>query len=179
MPMTPTRSMTVSAMTPAAWTIWSRAVFRAVVKLARSGSSAGLAVGGVDHRGAQQLVDDEQGVDLLVDAVGGAGAQDASAQDRGFEFEVGGLDFPALVVKPDQFGGRDGCAGSSRVVMQPVAAGVGACGGGDADLRVDDPDRQPADDRGDRIRRGGGAGPGVCGRSCSGSAGARRSRPGW
>ena len=34
-------SMTVSAMTPAACTIWSWAVFRAVVKLARSGSRPG------------------------------------------------------------------------------------------------------------------------------------------
>ena len=39
--MAPTRSMTVSAMMPAAWTIWSRAVFRAMVKLARSGSVPG------------------------------------------------------------------------------------------------------------------------------------------
>ncbi len=39
--MTPTRSMTVPVMMPAAWMIWSRAVFRAVVKLARSGSNPG------------------------------------------------------------------------------------------------------------------------------------------
>ena len=97
--MTPTRSMTVSAMTPAAWMSWSRAVFRAMVKLARSGSSAGPAVGGVGHGGAQELVDDQQGVDFLVDAVGGAGAQDAAAEDAGFQFQVGGLDLPALVVE--------------------------------------------------------------------------------
>jgi hypothetical protein len=77
----------------------------------------------------------------LPDAVGGAGAQDASAQDRGFEFEVGGLDLPALVVEPNQFGGGVG-EWVEQGGDQPVAAGVGARGGGDdADLRVDDPDR--------------------------------------
>jgi hypothetical protein len=37
-PMVPIRSMTVSAMTLAAWMTWSRAVCRAMLKLARSGS---------------------------------------------------------------------------------------------------------------------------------------------
>ncbi|WP_447139147.1 hypothetical protein [Micromonospora sp. LZ34] len=45
------------------------------------GIDVGLAVGGVDHGGEQQLVDDEQGVDFLVDAVGGSGAQHPSGQD--------------------------------------------------------------------------------------------------
>ena len=39
--MVPARSMTVPAMTPAAWMSWSRAAFRAMVKLARSGSVPG------------------------------------------------------------------------------------------------------------------------------------------
>ena len=96
----PTRSMTVSAMTPAAWMSWSRAACRAMVKLARSGSSAGAGVGGVGHGGAQDLVGDQQGVDLLVDAGRGAGAQHPAAEDGGFQFQVGGLDLPALVVEP-------------------------------------------------------------------------------
>lgn len=46
-PMAPIRSMVVSAMMPAAWTTWSRAVCRAVVKLARCGSvERGRAAGG-------------------------------------------------------------------------------------------------------------------------------------
>ena len=40
-PMVPARSMTGPAMTPAARMTWSRAVFRAMVKLARSGSVPG------------------------------------------------------------------------------------------------------------------------------------------
>ena len=47
---------------------------------------------GVGDRGAQRLVSDQQGVDFLLDAVGGAGAQDAAAEDGGLELEVGGLD---------------------------------------------------------------------------------------
>ena len=73
-PMAPTRSMTVSAMTPAAWMIWSRAVLQGDGEAGPVGVEAGLAVGGVGHRGAQELVDDQQGVDLLLDAGGGAGA---------------------------------------------------------------------------------------------------------
>src|SRR5215813_506312 len=43
-PMAPGRSMVGPAMTPAAWTSWSRAAFRARVKLARSGSVPGWVV---------------------------------------------------------------------------------------------------------------------------------------
>ncbi|MFD7874883.1 hypothetical protein ACFV5G_12380 [Streptomyces sp. NPDC059766] len=39
--MVPTGSTMVSAITPAAWTTWSRAVWRAMLKLARSGSMSG------------------------------------------------------------------------------------------------------------------------------------------
>ena len=99
-------------MTPAARMTWSRAAFRATVKLARSGSVPGTVLGGVGDRGAQGLVGDQQGVDLLLDAVGGAGAQDAAAEDRGLELEVGGLDLPALVVEDDQVPG--GVAGRGR-----------------------------------------------------------------
>src|SRR5437899_989813 len=37
-PVRPVRSMLALAMTPAAWMTWSRAVFRAMVKLARTGT---------------------------------------------------------------------------------------------------------------------------------------------
>jgi hypothetical protein len=40
-PIFPARSMTVPAITPAARMIWSRAAFRAMAKLARSGSVPG------------------------------------------------------------------------------------------------------------------------------------------
>ena len=40
-PMVPARSVTVPARTPAARMTWSRAAFRAMVKLARSGSVPG------------------------------------------------------------------------------------------------------------------------------------------
>jgi hypothetical protein len=53
---------------------------------------AGNGRGGVGDGGAEGLVGDEQGVDLLLDAVGGAGAQDAAAEDGGLELEVGGFD---------------------------------------------------------------------------------------
>ena len=49
-------------------------------------------VGGVGDGGAQGLVSDEQGPILLLDAVGGPGAQDPAAEDRGLQLEVGGLD---------------------------------------------------------------------------------------
>jgi hypothetical protein len=84
------------------------------------------------------------GVDLLVDPGGGAGAQDPPAQDGGLEFEVGGLDFPALVIQPDQLG----CwvaAGVEQGGGQPVAAGAAACAGGDGDLGIDDPHRHAAE----------------------------------
>ena len=41
LPIVPARSVTVPAVTPAARMTWSRAVFRATVKLARSGSVPG------------------------------------------------------------------------------------------------------------------------------------------
>ena len=79
--------------------------------------------GGVGDRGAQHLVGDQQGVDLLVDAVGGAGAQDPAAEDGGLELEVGGLDLPALAVENGDLAG--GVAG--RVEQggdQPAAGGA-------------------------------------------------------
>jgi hypothetical protein len=57
------------------------------------GVGAGDGAGGVGDGGAQGLVGNQQGVDLLLDPVGGAGAQDPAAEDRGLELEVGGLDF--------------------------------------------------------------------------------------
>jgi len=62
--------------------------------------------GGVGDGGAQGLVGDEQGPDLLLDAVGCAGAQDAAAEDGGLELEVAGLYFPALPVEDYDFPGR-------------------------------------------------------------------------
>src|SRR5436190_14508173 len=143
-PMVPARSMTVPAMTRAAWVSWSRAVCQAMVRLARSGSGAGDGGGGVGHGGAQQLVGDQQGVDLLGEAGGGAGAQDPAAQDGGFHLQVGGLDLPPLVVKAHQ------AAGGVAVVVaqggdQPVGAGAPARRGGDGDLGVDDPHRHAAE----------------------------------
>ena len=113
-PMVPTRSMTVSAMTPAAWMSWSRAA-AGDGEAGPVGIGAGPGAGGVGHGGAQQLVGDQQGVDLLLDAVGGAGAQDPAAQDGGLEFQVGGFDLPPLVIEADESaaGWR---WGSSRVV---------------------------------------------------------------
>ena len=67
---------------------------------------------GVGDGGAEGLVGDQQGVDLLLDAVGGAGAQDAAAEDGGLELEVGGLDLPPFVVQDGQVAG--GVAGRRR-----------------------------------------------------------------
>ena len=100
---------------------WSRAAFRATAKLARSGSVPGTVRGGVGDGGAQRLVGDQQGVDLLLDAVGGAGAQDAAAEDGGLELEVGGLDLPALVVENGQVTG--GVAGRVEQGGDQPAAG--------------------------------------------------------
>jgi hypothetical protein len=44
------------------------------------GVGAGDGGGGVRDRGAKGLVGDQEGVDFLLDAVGGAGAQDAAAE---------------------------------------------------------------------------------------------------
>ena len=80
----------------------------------------------------------------MLDAVGGAGAQDPAAEDGGFQFQIGGLDLPPLVIQLDQFTGRV----AVRIEQggdQPVVAGAGAFGGSDGDLRVDDPDPGGAD----------------------------------
>src|SRR5262249_35047083 len=103
------------------------------------GVDAGMAVGGVGHGGAQELVGDQEGVDLLGETGWGAGAQDAAAQDGGLEFQVGGFDLPSLVVEGGQVGG-----GMAVVVEQgggkSVGAGVPAGVGGDGDLGVDHAD---------------------------------------
>src|SRR5205085_2614408 len=64
------------------------------------GVGAGLG-GGVGHGGAQDLVGDQQGVDLLVHPGRGAGAQDPAAQHGGLQFAIGRLDVPALVIGPN------------------------------------------------------------------------------
>ena len=141
--MAPARSMLEPAMTPAARVTWSRAVFRAMVKLARSGSVPGT-VGGVGDSGAEGLVGDQQGVNLLLDAAGGTGAEHPAAEDRGFQLEVGGLDFPALMVEDGQVAG--GVAG--RVGQggdEPAVAGEAARAGGHRPASVDDPDGDPAE----------------------------------
>src|SRR6266704_1917567 len=98
------------------------------------GVDAGLGAGGVGHGQAEDLVAHQQGVDLLVDAGGGAGAQD-SAEDAGFELQVGGFDLPPLVVEGDQperriavvveQGGGGGGWWSSRVVVEQGGGGAG------------------------------------------------------
>src|SRR5581483_3050676 len=110
------------------------------------GVGAGDGRSGVGDGGADGLVGDEQGVDLLLDAVWGAGAQDAAAEDGGFELEVAGLYLPAFVVEGDDLcGGVAGGVGQSG--DQTVAAGGAAGAGGDGDLCVDDPDRDAAEGR--------------------------------
>jgi hypothetical protein len=71
--------MVSAAMTSAAWMTCSRAVCRAMVKLARSGSVPGRGEGGVGDGDPDRLVGGQQGVDLLGDAGQGAGAQDTAA----------------------------------------------------------------------------------------------------
>ena len=61
------------------------------------GVGTGEGAGGVGDGGAQYLVGDQQGVDFLVDAAGGAGAQDPAAEDGRLELEVGGLNRPPLI----------------------------------------------------------------------------------
>ena len=114
------------------------------------GEAGAVGVGAGDGRvgdgGAQCLVGNQQGVDLLLDPVGGAGAQDPAAEDCGLELEVGGLDFPALVIENGQVAG--GVAG--RVGQggdQPAAARGVPGAGGEGDLGVDDPDRDAAEAR--------------------------------
>jgi hypothetical protein len=75
-PIAPSRSMTVSAIALAALVICSRAVSRAMAKQARSGSAGRHGVGGVDDGDAQDLVDGQQGVYLLVDGCWEDRAQD-------------------------------------------------------------------------------------------------------
>lgn len=94
------------------------------------------AVGGVGHRGPQCLVGGQQGPDLLLDAVGGAGPQDVPAQDRGLQLRVGGFDLPAFVVEPDEFTGRVS-GGIGEGGQQPVVARARALGGADGDLGLD------------------------------------------
>src|SRR6516164_9639108 len=105
-------------------------------------AAAGVdAAGGLDRVGdgdAQDLVAGQEGVDLLGDAGGAAGAQHPAAEDGRLQFQVGGFDFPALVVKGDQRGCRVlpvvGQGGG-----QPVDASVPPGAGGDGDLAFDHP----------------------------------------
>jgi hypothetical protein len=53
--------------------------------------------GGVGECGAQGLVGDEQGVGFLLDAVRGAGPQDAATEDGGLQLKVGGFSQPPLM----------------------------------------------------------------------------------
>ncbi len=105
-----------------------------------------VAVGGVRDRDPQGLVDRQQRVDLLGDAGGGAGAQDATAEHGPLDLEVGGLDLPALVVEPDQLEGW-----VAPVVKegggQPVDACVAPRCSGDGDLALDDAYGYTGDDR--------------------------------
>jgi hypothetical protein len=134
------------AVTLAARMTWSRAAFRAMAKLPRSGVGARGCARGVGDCGAEGLVGDQQSVDFLLDAVGGAGAQHAAAQDGGLEFEVGGLDLPSFVVEDGQVaGGVTGGAGQGGDEPAAVAGPPGA--GRDGDLGVDDPDRDAAETR--------------------------------
>src|SRR6266508_4624421 len=84
------------------------------------GWGVGPGEGGVGDGGAQGLVGDQEGVDLLVDAIGGSGPQDAPAEDGGFQFQVGRFDLPPLVVERDQVGGV--AAVSGQRADRPVAA---------------------------------------------------------
>jgi hypothetical protein len=86
--MVPVRSMTVSAMTFAAWMSWSRAGLPGDGEAGPVWIDVGAAGGGIGHRGAQELVGDQQGVDLMLDPGGGAGAEYPAAEDGGFEFQV-------------------------------------------------------------------------------------------
>src|SRR5512142_3164454 len=97
---------------------------------------AGTGGGGVGDGGAQELVGDQRGVDLLLDPGRGAGAQDTAAEHGRRQLQVGRFDLPALVVEGDQFAG-----GVAVVIVQggdqPVDAGVPAGAGADRDLAVD------------------------------------------
>ncbi|MEU5341528.1 hypothetical protein AB0H18_11965 [Streptomyces sp. NPDC020766] len=88
--------------------IRSRAVCQTVLKLAWSGSVPYwvLVASAMAVRGPQQLADDQQGVDLLVDAVGGAGPQDPAAEDGQLHFQAGRFGLPALVIQRGQCGCR-------------------------------------------------------------------------
>lgn len=82
----------VSAMTPAAAMSWSRAVSRAMVKLAGVGIDIADAEHGVGDRDAQRLVGDQQRVDLLVDPGRGADPQDPAVEDGELQLQERGLD---------------------------------------------------------------------------------------
>lgn len=55
-----------------------------------------------DDGGAQELVGHQQRIDLLLEAARSASTQYSAAQDGGFQFQVGGLDLPSLMVERDQ-----------------------------------------------------------------------------
>ena len=143
-PMRPARSMTVSAMTPAVRTMRSRAALRAMVKLARSGSMPGWRwrrpwrCAGFGRRPG--------GRRPLRGRRGGAGAEDPSTQDAGFQFEVCGLDLPPFVVELHQLE-RGVAVWVGQGGDEPVGAGRLAGFGGNGDLRVDDADRSTAEHR--------------------------------
>jgi hypothetical protein len=68
-------------------------------------AGVGAAATGVDRvgdGGAQNLVDDQQGIDFLGDGGRGAVAQYPATEDAGLELQVGRFDLPALVVERDQ-----------------------------------------------------------------------------
>jgi hypothetical protein len=57
------------------------------------GVDAAFGLNRVSDGDPQDLVTGQQGVDLLGDPGGGAGAQDPAAEQAGFQFQVGSLDF--------------------------------------------------------------------------------------
>lgn len=112
------------------------------MKLARSGS-AGTGLDGGDRGHAQQLVDGEQGPDLLFHPRAVAGAQDVAVEQGVPQGEVGGLDLPALVREPDQGVGRVVPVveqGGDQAVAVAAAAAVRA---GHGQVGFDDPHCQP------------------------------------
>jgi len=72
--------------------------------------SAGIEIhrqGGLVHEEPDGVVGQEDAVDFLEDAAGGAAPEiDESIQLLGFQFVVADLDFPAFMVQNHQFGGR-------------------------------------------------------------------------
>ena len=93
----------------------------------------------VHHGHPQQLVDGEQGPDLLLQAGPVTRAQGMTVQQGVPQGEVGGFDLPPLVVQADQGG-----SGIAAVVRQRGDQPVGvldtaAVGAGDGQVRFDDP----------------------------------------